>query len=136
MIKGLAHICFTVKNLEETIRFYCGILGMKEAFDYVNEDGRKFGVYIHAGNRNFLEIFERPHDAAAQHQSYQHFSMEVENIQEMVNKLNSAGIKTTEIGRGKDRSWGLKFSDPDGNTVELQEYTDESKQVIWLKTCE
>jgi len=135
MVKGIAHACFIVRNLEETAEFYCGILGMKQAFDYVKE-GKRFGLYLHVGGRNFLELFERPHGETAERQSYQHLSLEVDNIREIVERLKSHGINVTEIGRGTDRSWGVKFPDPDGNLIELQEYTTESKQETWLKTIE
>lgn len=37
MIVGLAHICFTVSNLEESIAFYKDKLGFSPAFDFINE---------------------------------------------------------------------------------------------------
>jgi lactoylglutathione lyase len=133
MIKGIAHACFIVNDLDISIQFYCGILGMKTAFDYVNDEGKRFGAYLHAGERNFLELFERSHGNRAENQSYQHLSLEVTDIRKMVENIRAGGIETSEIGRGKDRSWGVKFQDPDGNIVELQEYTEESKQEAWLR---
>ena len=32
MIRGFSHIAFNVKNMEETLHFYCDLLGMKQKF--------------------------------------------------------------------------------------------------------
>jgi catechol 2,3-dioxygenase-like lactoylglutathione lyase family enzyme len=34
MIKGLAHVCFRVADLDVSERFYCGQLGLRRAFDF------------------------------------------------------------------------------------------------------
>ncbi|HUV38022.1 MAG TPA: VOC family protein, partial [Planctomycetota bacterium] len=58
MITGIAHACFTAADLDATVDFYCGKLGLTEAFPFLREDGRRFGVYLHVGGRTFLEFFE------------------------------------------------------------------------------
>jgi catechol 2,3-dioxygenase-like lactoylglutathione lyase family enzyme len=45
MITGLAHACFTVSDLNRALRFYRDGLGLKEAFDFMDENGRGYGVY-------------------------------------------------------------------------------------------
>ncbi len=51
MIRGLAHLCFIVKDLEVSQEFYCDKLGLKHAFDFVRDSGERFGMYIHVGGR-------------------------------------------------------------------------------------
>ncbi len=47
MIKGLAHVCFTVRDLDASIAFYQEKLGFTPAFDFINDRGERFGVYLH-----------------------------------------------------------------------------------------
>ena len=42
MIKGFAHICFTVNDLDSAIAFYQDKLGFRHAFDFINESDRGF----------------------------------------------------------------------------------------------
>ena len=54
-----------LQTLIEQLNFNQGKLGMKVAFDFVNDDKVRFGVYLHAGARNFIELFKgEPGDAA------------------------------------------------------------------------
>lgn len=133
MITNLAHICFTVSNLEASIDFYQNKLGFSHTFDFIDSDGRRFGVYLHIGGRNFIELFEGKLDAQAQSASYRHFCLEVDDINTTVSDLRSSGIEVSEIKMGSDHSWQAWLSDPDGNRIELHQYTAESKQNKGLK---
>ncbi len=133
MIVGLAHICFTVSNLEESIAFYKDKLGFSPAFDFINEKGEKFGVYLHIGERNFIELFVSKPEPPDQKQSYRHFCLEVDDIQTTVSKIRSNGVEVSDIKMGGDHSWQAWLSDPDGNRIELHQYTKESKQNVSLK---
>ena len=74
MIKGLAHACFVVKDLDASIDFYCNKLALTPAFDFINDQGKRFGVYIHVGGRCFIELFigepQAPGKAPVFHRSY------------------------------------------------------------------
>ncbi len=133
MIIGLAHVCFSVSNLEESIVFYKDKLGFSPVFDFVNENGKRFGIYLHIGGRNFIELFEGNPDKSVRSQSYQHFCLEVDDIESTVSSLRSKGVEVTEIKMGSDNSWQTWLSDPDGNRIELHQYTPESKQNAGLK---
>ena len=132
MIRGFAHLCFTVSDLEASLRFYRDTLGLREAFDFINEQGELYGVYLHAGGRNFIELFEGQLADKASGQSYEHFCLEVDDIRAAADALNAAGIELGEIRRGMDHSWQVWLKDPDGNEIELHEYTDESWQTPHL----
>ena len=56
MITGIAHVCYTASDLNASIAFY-EKLDMSVAFDFRNEEGKRTGVYLHVGRRNFLELF-------------------------------------------------------------------------------
>ena len=128
MITGIAHACFTVSDLEQSIAFYRDGLGLTPAFDFVNDEGRRFGLYLHAGGRNFIELFEGDLEAPAEGQSFRHTCLEVDDIQETVNTLRERGIEVSDPKLGKDQSWQAWITDPDGNRFELHQYTAQSWQ--------
>ena len=134
MIRGIAHVCFTASNLEASIEFYQNKLGLGHAFDFINDAGKRFGVYLHAGGRGFVEMFQGEVGAPAQNPSYRHMCLEVENIQEAVKALKAKGVEVTAPKLGSDHSWQAWIADPDGNRIELHAYTPESKQSAALKS--
>jgi lactoylglutathione lyase/glyoxylase I family protein len=132
LIKGLAHICFTVTDLDASIAFYQGALGLAPAFDFKNEKGERFGVYLSMGGRTFVELFKGS-ALPPKGQSYQHCCMEVADINVAVAALREKGIEVTEPTFGMDQSWQAWLADPDGNRIELHQYTPKSWQTPHLK---
>lgn len=128
MIKAMAHVCFTVTDLDRSLKFYCDGLGLKHAFDFKNEQGRRFGVYLHVGHRSFVELFEGKLAQGALPPSFRHICLEVDDIQETVKTLKARGIQVGDIKMGSDQSWQAWLADPDGNNIELHQYTPKSWQ--------
>ncbi len=133
MITGLAHVCYTVSNLDASIDFYCSKLGMTEAFPFLKEDGTRFGVYIHAGGRNFIELFTGDLGDKADAQSYRHLCLEADDLEATVTELRARGVEVTDVVIGSDGTPQSWLEDPDGNRIELHQYTPQSKQTPWLK---
>jgi len=132
-ITGIAHICFTVADLEASIAFYRDKLGLTPAFDFINDKGERFGVYLHVGGRNFIELFAGKLDQPAKGQTYRHFCLEVDDINAVASDLRAKGVQVSDVKMGSDNSWQAWISDPDGNRIELHHYTPESKQNVCLK---
>jgi catechol 2,3-dioxygenase-like lactoylglutathione lyase family enzyme len=128
MIIGIAHNCFKVRDLEASIRFYQGGLGMRHVFDFTREDGSRYGCYLHAGGRNFIELFAGPHEDVNDRQSYKHLCLEVDEINKTVAELRGRGVECSEPKLGGDHSWQAWITDPDGNRMELHAYTKDSMQ--------
>jgi catechol 2,3-dioxygenase-like lactoylglutathione lyase family enzyme len=133
MIKNMAHACFTVRDLDAAIAFYCGKLGLKPAFDFINDKGERFGVYVHVGGRTFIELFKGELGPPAKGQAYRHLCLEVGDIGATVTELRSRGVQVTDPKMGSDHSWQAWLADPDGNRIELHQYTNESQQTPWVK---
>ncbi len=129
MIRNLAHICFVVRDLDASIAFYCQKLGLKLAFDANNDAGQRIGVYIHVGGHNFIELFQGEVVAAAGKISYQHFCLEVDDLAGTVAAMRTHGVEVSDPKTGRDRSLQAWLADPDGNRIELHQYTPESKQL-------
>ena len=132
MITGLAHVCFIVKDLEASIRFYRDLLGLRPGFDNINDKGERFGVYLYFGARTFLELFVGE-PAPGGKPSYQHCSLEVDDMEATVAQFRANGVTVSDPKLGSDRSWQAWLQDPDGNRIELHGYTPESKQLAVLK---
>lgn len=133
-VVSLAHACFYVSNLERSSQFYCDQLGLTPAFDYRDADGRVEGLYFYLGQRTFLEMFEREIGTRAEAQSFQHICLEVADLELTVAALRRRGVEVHGISRGRDRSLKAWISDPDGNEIELHQYTRESSQSPWVES--
>lgn len=125
MLKAFAHVCFRVKDLDASIEFYVNKLGLKHAFDFINDEGERFGVYLHVGGRSFVELFRGDPEPT---ESWQHFCLEVEDVKEACETLRSRGLEVTDPHLGSDGSWQCWIQDPDGNRIELHSYTEDSQQ--------
>jgi catechol 2,3-dioxygenase-like lactoylglutathione lyase family enzyme len=133
MIKGIAHVCFVVRDLDASIAYYRDKVGLRPAFEFINDKGERFGVYLHAGERTFLELFVGKLAPRAAGQSYQHVCLEVDDVEATVADLRARGVEVTDAVLGSDHSWQAWLTDPDGNRIELHGYTSESKQSPYLR---
>jgi len=132
MIKGLAHVCFVVRDLEKSLEFYVGKLGMPIAFEFKKDQGKRFGVYLRAGGRCFIELFQGQPAAPAEKQSFKHICLEVDDIEKTVADLKAKGIEVGPITLGCDESYQAWLKDVDGNEIELHGYTAKSWQAPFL----
>lgn len=133
MIKALAHICIFSKDLERSLDFYCGALGLRRHFDFFKE-GKLFGFYLQAGPGQFIEIFRAGTDSEVRHQRIHHVCLEVEDIDVLRGALIKHGVEVTPKKLGCDETWQCWCKDPDGTEVEFQQYTPGSSQFT-KKNC-
>ncbi len=138
MIRQLAHVCLYTDRLEEMRRFYVDALGLRFAFPLNDGSGKPFGFYFDAGNTTFIEIFDRKgaqamwggNDARVeQGTAFRHLCFEVTGLEQLRTTLRAKGIDVTEPKVGMDLSRQAWVSDPDGNRIELMEYTASSAQL-------
>lgn len=133
MITGFAHTCFVVKDLDASIEYYQDKLGFSHAFDFIDDEGKRYGVYLHINGRVFFEMFVGEPEAYRNEQSYKHICLEVDDIEATVEDLRGKGIDVTDPEMGSDGSWQSWLTDPDGNRMELHCYTADSKQLPYLQ---
>jgi lactoylglutathione lyase/glyoxylase I family protein len=131
MIRGIAHICFTVSDMERSAAFYGQVLGLRRAFELNLDEGRLRGTYFHAGGRTFIELFAG--DVGKGEGSCRHFCLEVDDIEQAVAGLRGRGAEVSDPAMGQDGSWQAWITDPDGNRIELHAYTADSLQVKALE---
>ncbi len=151
-IKSLAHIAINVTDLDKSVDFYCNGLGLRKAFELripetISEEmpgsplaeliGKPAIVYIETGNNTFIELF---HPLPGMDLStagpnfdkmgFLHLSLAVENLAGFLEQLRQRSIPIVEeMKLGPDHTWQAWIADPDGNRIELMEYTPESLQI-------
>ena len=133
MIKTLAHICLSSKDLNRSLDFYCGALGLRRQFDFF-KDGVLFGFYLQVDPGHFIEIFKGDPAAEIRSQRIQHFCLEVEDIDALRDTLIKRGVEVTPKKKGCDQTWQCWCKDPDGIDFEFHQYTDQSSQITG-KNC-
>lgn len=132
MITGIAHACFVVSDLDRSVEFYRDALGMEPAFDFTDENGRRTGLYLHAGARTFIELFEGEAGQPEGPVSFRHICLEVDDLEAAVESLRGKGLEVTDPHLGRDNSLQAWITDPDGNRLEFHCYTPDSWQMVSL----
>ena len=128
MIRQLAHVCLLVRDLERSRAFYEDLLGLPQRFRF-ERDGELAGYYFALGADTFIEVFERAKaQEPAAEPGIHHFCLECDDLGALRERLLLAGVAVNEAKLGADGSWQCWFRDPDGNDLELQQYTAESAQ--------
>jgi catechol 2,3-dioxygenase-like lactoylglutathione lyase family enzyme len=147
MVRGVWHFSFTVSDLERSLEFYRGLLGMTLVHrqEQDNPYTRKLVGYPDASLRvaqlaidgaapgasgHVLELVQYvapvqpPHPAGTAFPNSAHMAFVVEDIQAGYHKLSSAGVRfrsePVAITAGINRGgFTVYFLDPDGITLEL-----------------
>ncbi len=127
MIKQMAHVCIGAKNLAETERFYCDVLGLTKKFDF-DKGGEEIGFYIDLGGNTFVEVFADSEMNEGQRPPIKHFCLEVEDIDAVIAAVREKGWTISDKKFGADNAWQAWINDPSGVAIELHQYTAESSQ--------
>jgi catechol 2,3-dioxygenase-like lactoylglutathione lyase family enzyme len=132
MISGIGHVAFRTADLERSLEFYCGKLGLTEAFRMHSDDGKPWIVYLRISENDFIELF--PIDGADQAEEpqgvgYAHTCLRVDDLEATVRELEARGHESTDTIR-KGRSGCIQYwiTDPDGNRIELMQILPDSLQ--------
>lgn len=137
MIRQLAHVCFFTDQVEAMIDFYTRQLGLSIKFTMKTKEDETFGYYFECGQSTFIELFDQTLAVKewggevgklANRAHYQHLCFEVTDLGNFRQRLLASGLAVTEITEGKDYSRQAWIKDPDGNAIELMEYTQRSLQ--------
>jgi catechol 2,3-dioxygenase-like lactoylglutathione lyase family enzyme len=149
VLKGLHHVGISVQDLDRSVAFYCGLLGMEimsiDSFDGGVMDritgltGTRGRSATLAAGVQQLELFEfsapTPErgrsPSAVSNFGISHFCIEVTDIQQEYNALKAAGIKMHCEPQTFGDMKATYGRDPDGNVFELLEvHHDDGGTVI------
>ncbi len=138
MIRQLAHTCFFTDRPEAMIKFYEAGLGLPVKFTLKNDAGQVMGYYFECGHATFIEVFNQSLavkqwggqiEALKPASLYRHLCFEVTGLEDFKRTLEARGISVSDITMGIDHSRQAWITDPDGNAIELMEYTSRSRQL-------
>ena len=147
LFMGISHTAFHCGDIEKSLHFYRDLLGFKFKFEIrVSENvpegsrfyalrGRPSLTYLQAPDGNFIELFtEMPEradrDPDDNRVGYAHMSLRVSDIKAATEQLKAEGVHfDTDINLGPDHTYQVWIRDPDGNRIELMEYTKDSLQL-------
>ena len=128
---GLEHVGMTCSDLDRTMAFYCGLLGLKLALRKTSPNGDVIFLDTGAG---MLEIgcpiadIARSRDVPPHEAGIRHVTFAFDDVDAMIAKLSAAGIEPVEGPRDAFFNEMLKrivfFRDPDGILVELIQRAD------------
>lgn len=139
MIKQLAHACLYTWNVQAMVRFYSEKLGLPIAFTMQDGQGQDVGWYLGCGRMTFVEIFSAEFAESAWGEDdvsgmasvgrLRHLCFEVDDIEQTSRELQDRGVEVFNQSVGMDHSKQGWVIDPDGNRIELMEYTPASLQL-------
>lgn len=138
MIRRLAHLCLITNDLDRLVAFYRDSLGLKVKFRFAAADGAIFGAYVEVGDSTFVELFDQRLSARqwggdtgplVAGNRYGHLCLEVTGLADFRETLLARGVSVDPLRTGMDGSFQAWLTDPDGNRIELMEYTHRSAQI-------
>lgn len=128
MLLGFEHVGMTSSNLDRTIEFYCGLLGLTMAMRQTVARGEIAFLDTGAG---MLEIacpiadVTRSRDVPPHEAGMRHLTFAFSDIDAVVARLEAAGVEILEAPRRAIYTQMLRrvafVRDPDGIIVELAE---------------
>ena len=131
----LAHTMLRVLNLEDSLKFYCEILGMQVLRRTDYPDGRFTNTFIGYGPEAEFPTLELTHnwdqkDSYNKGDGWGHICIETPDVYKACEDLAANGIKITRPpGPMKHGTRVIAFcEDPDGYKVELNETIEKEKK--------
>lgn len=126
MLKTVHHIAIICSDYPTSKKFYTEILELEIVREVYREERDSFKLDLALNGDYIIELFSFPRSpkrlSHPEAQGLRHLAFAVDNITDMIIKLNSKGIKTEDIRI--DPQTGKKFtffSDPDDLPLELYE---------------
>ena len=144
-IINLTHTTFKCRQYEKTAAFYRDILELKNVFTLRNKDGSPDIGYFKIADKEFIELLNQKYEGENKLLSQQFVSLIVEDIYEAARSMESKGVvlyREPDINCAYDvpyldclkpdrtNSYAFFVRDPEGNFVEIKQYTKVSLEVL------
>ena len=114
--QGLNHIQIVVSNLERSLAFYTGLLGMHELF---REGSLVFLQSAEGKDVITLRHAQGPVDGAAEGMQHFGFAVRHEDHAAAVEEARRFGAEVLDVGQHGDNGLYAYIKDPDGYIIEI-----------------
>lgn len=123
-IKGICHFGLSVADLEESIQFYTGVLGLEMS------ERREKDAFFRVGDQDVLALIQYPGGSDAFDaemrpknwgKAFTHFGLQAESVEEVFSfqsHLQSHGVRIVKEAYERWDGASLYFLDPNGYTLE------------------
>lgn len=130
MVQGFEHVGMTTSDLDRTIAFYCGLLGLEEILVKRTGEGGRI-AFLETG-RVMLEIVEPAtsiqtpaREVPVTEAGIRHITFRVDDVEAIYERLRAAGVEFTVPPRRAANAELIRkvafCKDPDGIVVEFLE---------------
>jgi catechol 2,3-dioxygenase-like lactoylglutathione lyase family enzyme len=136
-ILEMDHIVLNVRDIDRSLRFYAGVLGLEAERVAEFKDGKVGFPSVRINNDTIIDLFPLPAGGSLKvpasndgklEGNLNHFCMVVEksNFDAALESLKAHGITIREgpVSRwgARGRATSIYFLDPDGNEIEIRAY--------------
>lgn len=127
MLKGIHHIAIICSNYELSKQFYTNILGLKIINETYREQRDSYKLDLALNEEYVIELFSFPNPPKRTSRpegcGLRHLAFKVENIERVIQNLNSNKVVTEPIRIDELTNKKFTFfSDPDDLPIEIYEF--------------
>ncbi len=128
MVKRLLHTRYRVNDLERTVKFYCGVLGLQEIRRHKSPRGSELVFLKAPESEELIEICCYPASGPVQVQpDLTHLAFEVASLEDFARHLAELGLKYSDGPTLNSSGGGFAFIDaPEGYEIELMQPAQQS----------
>ena len=129
-IAGIDHVAINVQDLQKSLDFYTGVLGLKVTAREPSKPGIEYFLDCGPSLIGLIQAkdLSEKHPFQEEGLGANHFSFRVkaQEFDAMIQRLESQGVKIG-FAKKREKSWSLYFYDPDGNKLEVTAWPREEE---------
>lgn len=118
MVKGIEHVALVVRDVEAMKNWYVDFFGARVIYDNKKSPPTYFVAFE---NNSYVELYTAKNESDNgdnETRGYRHFALEVDNFDEMVEKVEKAGLEIVKPALKTDTGvCTMFFRDPEGNLI-------------------